>query len=182
MRELLGRGRTSRLWVRFGRYSIGSVIAVVCSETTFVLCFGPANLGTTLSSVAAFVAGAFPNYFVNRYWAWGRRGRLRVGREIVLYGAVIFASLGVSIAATGMANRLAEGLTSGHASRTVLVSLAYLGTNGVLFLAKFAVFQTVIFTNPERPETDPQPVGPAAIPRGRSRHQVPMITRKKRAP
>ena len=147
MRELLGRGRPSRLWVRFGRYSIGSVIAVICSEAAFVVCFGPADLGTTVSSVAAFVAGAVPNYFFNRYWAWGRRGRLHVRREVVLYGAVILGSLVVSIIATALADRLVGTLTHRRATETTLVSLAYLAIQGVLFLVKFVLFQTVIFTD-----------------------------------
>lgn len=150
---MLSRGRSTRLWVRFGRYSLGSVIALASSEATFVLCFGPARLGTTVASVLAFLAGAIPNYLVNRYWAWGRRGRLRVAREVVAYVAVILASLVVSVIATGAAARVAGDMTHGHSAQTALVSLAYLGTQGVLFFAKFAVFQAVIFVDP--PGADP---------------------------
>ncbi|MDQ1377401.1 MAG: hypothetical protein QOE15_1574, partial [Acidimicrobiaceae bacterium] len=75
MKEMLGRGRSSRLGVRFGRYTLGSVVAVVSSEVAFVICFGSGLLGTTASSAVAFVAGAIPNYVLNRSWAWGRRGR-----------------------------------------------------------------------------------------------------------
>jgi putative flippase GtrA len=146
---MLSRRRSSRLWVRFGRYSIGSVIAVGCSELTFVLSFGPARLGATVASVAAFVAGAIPNYLINRYWAWGGRDRFRRSRETVLYIAVILLSLVVSIGASDAADAVSRHVSQAHTTETALVSLVYLGTQGVLFLVKFALFQRLVFI--ERP-------------------------------
>ncbi|MDQ1399074.1 MAG: hypothetical protein QOK20_1006 [Acidimicrobiaceae bacterium] len=153
MKEMLGRGRSSRLGVRFGRYTLGSVVAVVSSEMAFVICFGSGLLGTTASSAVAFVAGAIPNYVLNRSWAWGRRGRVRVGREVVLYAVVSLVSFGASALATGWASHAAPHVTDRHALRTALVAGAYLATYGVLFLAKFVVFQVVIFA--DEPKSSP---------------------------
>jgi putative flippase GtrA len=147
VKEMLGRGRSSRLGVRFGRYTLGSVVAVVSSEIAFVLCFGSGLLGTTASSAVAFVAGAIPNYVLNRSWAWGRRGRVRVGREVLLYAIVSLASFVASALATGWASHVAPHVTDSHALRTTLVAGAYLATYAVLFLAKFVVFQVVIFAD-----------------------------------
>jgi putative flippase GtrA len=144
---MLGRGRSSHLGVRFGRYTLGSVVAVATSEVAFVTCYGTGLLGTTASSAVAFVAGAIPNYVLNRSWAFGRRGRLRVGREVGLYGLVSLASFAASAVATGWASHWAPHVTADHAGRTALVGAAYLATYGVLFLAKFAVFQKVIFAD-----------------------------------
>jgi putative flippase GtrA len=52
------------------RYTLGSAVAVVASETAFVACYGTGRLGTTASSAVAFVAGAIPNYLLNRSWVW----------------------------------------------------------------------------------------------------------------
>jgi putative flippase GtrA len=148
MREMLGRGRSSRLGVRFGRYTLGSVVAVVASEVAFVACYGTGLLGTTAASAVAFVAGAIPNYVLNRSWAFGRRGNVRVGREVVLYAVVSMISFAASAAATGWASHWAPHVTGDHLVRTALVGGAYLATYAVLFLAKFAVMQKVIFTDP----------------------------------
>jgi putative flippase GtrA len=145
MRVMLSRARTSRLGVRFGRYTLGSVVAVVTSEIAFVACYGTGLLGTTASSAVAFVAGAIPNYVLNRTWAWGRRGPVRVGREVVLYAVVSVVSFGASALATGWASHWAPKVTGSHALRTALVAAAYLATYGVLFVAKFVVYQFVIF-------------------------------------
>jgi putative flippase GtrA len=134
--------------VRLGRYALGSVVAVVCSEVAFVACYATGLLGSTASSAVAFVAGAIPNYVLNRSWAWGRRGRVRIGREVVGYVLVSLVSFGASALATGWASRVAPRLTSSHAQVTALVAGAYLATYGVLFVAKFVVYQLVIFAGP----------------------------------
>jgi putative flippase GtrA len=147
MKEMLGRGRSSRLGVRFGRYTLGSVVAVTASEIAFIACYGPGLLGTTASSAVAFLAGAIPNYVLNRSWAWGRRGRVRVGREVVLYAVVSLVSFAASALATGWMSHEAAHHTTSHGARTALVAAAYLATYGVLFIAKFVVFQLVIFAD-----------------------------------
>lgn len=148
LKDILGRARSTRLGVRFGRYTLGSLVAVVTSEVAFVACFGSRLLGTTAASAVAFVAGAIPNYVLNRSWAFGRRGRVRVGREVVLYAVVSVVSFAASALATGWTNHWAPHLTSDRTVRTVLVAAAYLSAYGVLFLAKFAVFELLIFAEP----------------------------------
>lgn len=149
---MLSRGRSSRLGVRFGRYTLGSVVAVATSEVAFVLCYGTGLLGTTASSAVAFLAGAVPNYVLNRSWAWGKRGKVKVGREVVLYTIISLVSFAASALATGWAGHRAPALTGSHVLRTAFVASAYLATYGVLFIAKFVVFQVAVF--PDSPDDD----------------------------
>jgi putative flippase GtrA len=142
--------RVNRLAVRFFRYSVGSVVAIVTSEVTFVLCFGTGWLGTTGASVVAFFAGAIPNYVLNRSWAWERRGRPNLGREVVLYAVVSIVSLVSAAVVTGWVSRVAPHFTASHAARTALVAAAYLATYGLLFILKFVIFQRVVFVEPHR--------------------------------
>jgi putative flippase GtrA len=165
MSEKVARIRTNRLVQRAARYTIGSVVAVVASEIAFVLCYGIGHLGTTATSVVAFVAGAIPNYILNRSWAWQRRGRLHVGREVIGYWLVSLFGLATAALSTGWVNHAAPHLTSSHAQRTALVAGTYLATYGVLFILKFALFELVIFAGPVAPpgpgddSPEPEPVG-----------------------
>ncbi len=120
---------------------------MVASEVAFVACYGSGLLGTTAASAVAFVAGAIPNYVLNRSWAWGRRGQVRVGREVVLYAVVSLVSFAASALATGWMSHYARHVTASHDLRTALVAGAYLATYGVLFIAKFVVFQLVVFAD-----------------------------------
>jgi putative flippase GtrA len=149
VRELARRLRSSRLAIKATRYTIGSVVAVVASEIAFVVCYGTGVLGTTASSAVAFVAGAIPNYILNRRWAWQRRGRLHVGREVIGYAMVSLFSFAAAAASTGWASHATRHLAISHAQRTALVAGAYLATYGVLFVLKFIVFDLVVFAVPK---------------------------------
>ncbi|MGH9127179.1 MAG: GtrA family protein [Acidimicrobiales bacterium] len=153
LRDTLRSGRSSRLTVRFGRYTLGSVVAVVVSELTLVACYGSGLLGTTAASVVAFFAGAVPNYLLNRLWAWGRRGRLRVGREVVLYAVISAVSLVSAALATGWAAHYGHHVTNSHLVRVGIVGATYLLTYGVLFVAKFVMYQVFVFADPTKPAT-----------------------------
>ena len=150
VKERIVEARASRLTVRFFRYSVGSVVAIVTSEITFVLCYGTGWLGTTAASVVAFVAGAIPNYVLNRSWAWERRGRPNVSREVILYAVVSIVSLVSAAVVTGWVSRIATHVTGSHTGRTTLVAAAYLATYGFLFILKFVIFQRVVFVEPSR--------------------------------
>ena len=152
-------------WVKVWRYTVGSVIAAVTSLVVFAVAFG-LGLGNVPANVLAFVAGAVPNWILNRSWAWQRTGRVHVLREIVLYAIVSVLSLAASSAATGWANHEAPSVTPNHVLQVLLVACAYIATYGVLFVAKYVIYELVVFTGPER----------------RSRHQVVTTTRPNRAP
>jgi putative flippase GtrA len=168
MSEIVARIPTSRLVQRVTRYTIGSLVAIVASEIAFVVCYGVAHLGTTLTSAVAFIAGAIPNYVLNRSWAWQRRGKLHVRREVIGYILVSLFSFGAAALSTGWVNHAAPHLTSSHTQRTALVAGTYLATYGVLFVLKFVLFELVIFVTPVSPpragddSREPEPVGEVA--------------------
>jgi putative flippase GtrA len=143
VRRLLG----SRRGARATKSLIGSMVATVASEIAFAACYGSGALGTTASSAVAFIAGAIPNYVLNRSWAWERKGRVRVWREVVLYAVVSLLSFAASAVATG-ATAHAVRDAADHSVRVALVSASYLATYAVLFVGKFLAYEFVIFADP----------------------------------
>ena len=137
---------------RFTRFTAGSVVAFLTSEVTLVVLYGSGALPATAASVAAFFAGAVPNYVLNRQWVWKRRGRIGWRTELLPYAAVSLVSLAAAAAATAWASAAAPG---GHTTRTAFVAVAYLATYGSLFLAKFAVYQRVVFADRAEPAAHP---------------------------
>jgi putative flippase GtrA len=161
--------RANPLGIRITRYGLGSAVAAVTSEVVFVATYGPRLLGTTGASIVAFWAGAIPNFVLNRSWAWGRRGRLNVRREVLLYGLSSVISLVAASLATGWVNHAAPQLTDSRALRIALVAGAYLSVYGVLFVAKFLLYELVVFVD--------RPPGRPTV-----RHQVDATTPAKRSP
>ncbi len=171
------RLRQSKFVAKVARYAIGSVIALGTSVVVFAVLYWAGVHNTTIDSVAAFVAGAIPNWILNRKWAWEMTDRVDVVREVVGYTIVSVIALVASSAGTGWM----QGLVTHHGGllyvapgtglRVVLVTLAYVVVQALLFVAKFVVYDRWVFTGRSRFR--------AAL---RSRHQVWTAARANRTP
>lgn len=164
------RLRRSPLAARVTRYSIGSAVALATSAGTFALLLH-AGVGTTACSVLAFLAGAVPNWILNRSWAWRMSGRVSLPREVLVYGAISGLALIFSAGATGLAQTHAGTISSVHDVRVAFVTAIYVAVQAALFLAKFLAYDRWVFAGRSRLR--------AAL---RSRHQVWSAARANRAP
>ncbi len=168
--DLYIRARESALAGKITRYAIGSVVALLTSIVVFALMY-VAGAGTTACSVGAFIAGAIPNWILNRRWAWKVEGQVEVLREIVAYLAISLIVLVASSAATGWTKHEVHGLTNPHGLRVLLVTASYVLVQALLFAAKFMVYEHWVFAGRSRLR--------AAV---RSRHQVWTAARANRTP
>jgi putative flippase GtrA len=162
--------RRSALGGRITRYTLGSVVAAITSGIVFAILY-VLGVGTTACSVAAFIAGAVPNWILNRRWAWKVQGRIAFGREVVAYIIVSALTLLASSEATAWTQRQVQGIPAHHGIRVALVTASYLGVFAVLFVARFAVYEMWIFSGRSRVR--------AAL---RSRRQVWSAARANRTP
>lgn len=141
---------------RVGRYTAGSVIAGVVSELAFLLVYGLGLVGPGPATVVAFLAGALPNYVLNRRWTWGRRGRAHPVRELLPYVATVVASALVAAAVTGYVDARVAGWFASRPVQVAVVTLSFGATYGVLFVVKFLVFE-VLFGARRRGTPAPSP-------------------------
>jgi putative flippase GtrA len=155
------------------KYAIGSVIALTTSIVVFAVMY--VVLGgrhTTICSICAFIAGAIPNWVLNRRWAWKIKGDVAFLREIVAYVAISGIVLVASSLGTGaMQGWVKHHVTPHHGVRVILVTGAYVFVQAVLFVAKFVVYEHWVFAGRSRLR--------AAF---RSRHQVWTAARANRTP
>ncbi len=156
--SVVARMRRSAIGRRLPRYTVGSAVAFATSEVTLVLCFASGLLGAAPAAVVAYVAGAFPNYLLNRHWVWRRDDPRPLGRELGPYVVVSAVILAAGAAASSVAASIAPG---GRSEASVFVAVAYLVTFGVLFLAKFAALHRFVFSiaTPGQVGTSPGQVG-----------------------
>lgn len=146
----LGHWRTPAL-LKLWRYGAGSVVAFVTSVVVYYVFFSFAHLGAIGSTWVAFVAGAVPNWILNRRWAWEKRGREGVAKESALYVLVSIVSLVASSAAT-KATALAVVHTS-HTARDLLVTFSYMASVVVLSVLKYLVYDRFVFVDRRRSGT-----------------------------
>jgi putative flippase GtrA len=153
------------------KYAIGSVVALVTSVIVFAV-MDWAGINTTIDSIVAFIAGAAPNWVLNRKWAWKMEARVEWMREIVAYIAISVVVLIATSAATGWTHDWArDHIAAGSGLRVIVTTAAYVLVQAVMFVAKFLVYDKWVFGGKSRLR--------AAL---RSRRQVWTAARANRTP
>jgi putative flippase GtrA len=134
---LLARARSPQ-GVKAIRYTLTSVISVVISQVLLGITFGLLEWSARSANVFAVCVSAVPSYMLNRRWAWGKRGRSHLLKEVVPFWSLALLGLGFSTWAAGWA----EGAFDRN---TLAVLGASLGAFGVLWVGKFIIFNELIF-------------------------------------
>lgn len=145
------------------------MVAATTSAVVFAIMY-VAGISTTVCSITAFVAGAIPNWTMNRRWTWNVQGRVAFGREIFAYVIVSASTLILLSLATGWTHRHVQGIPAGHGIRVILVTGSYFAVLAILYGVRFFLYHSWIFSGRSRVR--------AAI---RSRHAVWMAARNDRS-
>jgi putative flippase GtrA len=137
------------LGVRVTKFAISSMVAAATSGIVFALLY-VTGLSTTICSVTAFIAGAIPNWTINRRWTWKVEGRVAFGREIIAYIVVSASTLVLLSLATGWTDRQVHGIPAGHGIRVLLVTGSYFAVLAVLYGLRFFLYEHWIFSGKSR--------------------------------
>jgi putative flippase GtrA len=144
--SVLRRVTSSPRWRTFLRYAAGSLVATGCSEVVLVVGYALVGLGPQAAAVVAWVAGAVPNYLLNRRWAWRGCGRAAVLRQLVPYWVITLGTAALAISMTTAADAWVRHAISGRGERSILLGAVYPAAYGLLFLVKFALFDGWVFS------------------------------------
>ena len=136
------RSPEGKKWVR---YSAVSVISVIVSELLLFVAFGLLHWSARASNIWAVCLSAIPSYYLNRAWAWGKRGRSHFLKEVVPFWTMALIGLAFSTWAADYAESNASRVTSSHFFTTVMVMGASLAAFGVLWVAKFVILNKLMF-------------------------------------
>jgi putative flippase GtrA len=152
----------AKTWSRGGtflRYAAGSVVAFGCSEVVLVTAYGAAGTGARTAAILAWVAGAAPNYVLNRRWAWKKKGRAEFLRETLPYWAITLGTAALAVTATTLADGWVRRTVTGRGEQSILLGVVYLAAYGVVFAIKFVLFDKLVFAGRKtrtQPQAEPQ--------------------------
>lgn len=127
------------------RYSVVSAVSVAVSQVALFALFAGFHWTARSANVAACVVGGVPSYSLNRRWAWGRRGRSHLLREILPFWVIAFVGLVFSTWAADFAESHAVEITSSRLAQGLVVNAAAFGAFGILWVSKFMLFNKVLF-------------------------------------
>jgi len=159
---LLERARTPE-GKKLVRYTLVSIISVVVSQIVLIFLVGIVKWSASISNIVATGVGTIPSYELNRKWAWGKKGRGHLWKEVVPFWTLSFIGLAFSTFTADLAESWAENQNLSHAALTIVVSLGSLAAWGILWIGKFIFFNKVLFrTHPE--DLDPALDGRSGLP------------------
>jgi len=148
-RSLLERSRTPA-GKKLVRYSLVSVISVIVSQ---IVLFGAQSFWTArTSNIVAVCISAIPSYYLNRAWAWGKTGKSHFMKEIVPFWSLALLGLIFSTWAADAAESHAHNFTGSDLGARLIVNAAALGAFGVLWIAKFVIFNKLMFVHQHEAE------------------------------
>jgi putative flippase GtrA len=134
---------------RVARFAISSMIAATTSAIVFPILY-VLGASTTACSIAAFAAGAIPNWTINRRWTWGVEGRVAFGREVLAYVVISGATLFALSEATAWTHRHVQSIPAGHGIRVALVTGSYFAVLALLYGVRFFLYHHWIFSGQSR--------------------------------
>lgn len=141
------------------RYSMASVVAVIVSNAFLLLFVGVINMGEVLASTLATSIAAIPSYEMNRKWAWGKHGKSHLVKEVLPFWGLALAGWALSTVAVWWMGRYAKHHHFSHGVKTLAVLAVYFAAFGVLWVAKFLIFNSLMFVqhHHEHHQEDDQP-------------------------
>lgn len=137
---------------KVARYTTGSVVAAGCSEAAFLLLYGAFGATPAVASVVGWLAGAVPNYWLNRTWTWRRRGRPSLRHELVPYIAIVLGTVALATVATTVVHRALEGAGVAGEVRLLGVGGTFLAVYAAVFLLRFYLLDQMFRRAPAPPE------------------------------
>jgi putative flippase GtrA len=134
---------------RVARFAISSMVSAATSAVVFPILY-VLGLSTTVCSIAAFIAGAIPNWTLNRRWTWKVEGQVAFGREVIAYVVLSATTLLALSLATGWTHRHVQSIPAGHGIRVLLVTGSYFGVLALLYGLRFFLYEFWIFSGRSR--------------------------------
>ena len=127
------------------KYSLVSVVSVAVSQTALFLLYAVGHWTAKSANIGAFFVGGIPSYYLNRRWAWGKTGRSHLWREVVPFWGLALIGLALSTWAVDAVESWAQRLADERLLQALVLNGASFGAFGLLWVAKFFIFNKVIF-------------------------------------
>jgi len=131
---------------KFIRYSMVAGVGVVIGNVTILICAALLHLSGILANTIGTLAATPVSYELNRKWVWGKRGKSHPWKEVAPFWGLTLVGY---LASTGTV-QIADDLCASHHvtgfDRAYAIMGASLFAYGVVWIAKFVIFNRVVFS------------------------------------
>jgi putative flippase GtrA len=158
----LARSPDGRKMIKF---TFVSVISVTVSQIVLGILLIGFDWTARSANILACSVATIPSYYLNRNWVWRKAGRSHLMKEVAPFWSLAFLGLAFSTWSADFAHSWSADVTSSKTGQDLIVMAAALGAFGVLWIAKFILFNKIIFVHhPEEMEENPALDGRTGVP------------------
>ncbi len=154
MRPMLTRAERLWAWLhthegkKIFRYTMVSVISTVVSFVVLFLVYGVFQWWTEVpSAIFANSVAAFPSYWLNRNWAWGKSGRSHLMKEVVPFWVMAVIGIAFSIVGASVARHIGTEHHLSHTEQTAVVLAANFLSFAIFWVLKLFFFNKMFKTD-----------------------------------
>jgi putative flippase GtrA len=144
VRNVLSESIGSRDLGKILRYGTISVVSTAISLSGLFVFYRWIGLSPTWSNILATCIATVPYYYLNRIWVFKKSGRSHLTKEVLPFWTIAFVSLVLSTLAVKFAGSQVHSISSKSVRGVILVA-ANFATYGILWIAKFVVFNRYLF-------------------------------------
>lgn len=119
------------------RYAAVSVVTVPVGQLLLLFFLETVDMRPFLANLVAVTIATIPNYLLNRYWVWNKRGTSSVRTEVIPFWAIAFLGLVLSTVLVAIASQFTD--------LTIVFLAVNLCAYGVLWVFKFFVLEKYLF-------------------------------------
>jgi putative flippase GtrA len=157
--QVLSPTRGDRGVHKFIRYSMVSVVAIVISQVTILICAWVFGLSGIAANTIGALAATPASYELNRKWAWGKSGKSHMWREVVPFWSLTLLGWLASTGTVEIADNMCKSHGVSGLGRAVAIMGASLFAYGVVWIVKFIIFNRLVFANRSPDELAPGQAG-----------------------
>ena len=130
------------------RFTLASVITTMVSLTTILVVYGfHVITGIYTATLFGNVVAIVPSYYLTRAWAWGKRGRSHLRKEVLPYWLMSFAGIAFSLLGAMWVKQIVHAHDLDHLVDTILVAGMNLVSFAVFWVLKILLFNRIFHTN-----------------------------------
>jgi putative flippase GtrA len=129
------------------RYAAVSGVAIAVSMAAFAISYRILHLTAGWSQTVAVILSTIPSYYLNRAWVWGKNGRSHFMKEVVPFWGISLIQFVISVAVVNFAEGHVVEVFDGKGAQTIALTMVNLLTYGVMWIAKFVLFNKVLFAH-----------------------------------
>jgi len=130
------------------RFTLSSVVTTGVSLSAILITYGFHIIhGVITATLFGNVVAIVPSYYLNRMWAWGKRGKSHFRNEVIPYWSMSFLGIAFSLVGATWVKHLVHSHNFNHLINTGLVAGVNLLSFAIFWILKMLLFNRIFHTD-----------------------------------